>query len=163
METNKNTKTKLDYSDINIIKINSPAKEWNESYLIGNGRVGGAVYGGVNQERIDLSEITFFSGNASIYNNQKGAPKAFYEMRRLVSGGDYKKAKEIAEGFTGNRLNYGTNLPVGHILIDFSYEDNDSIIDYDRTINFMQGMVCVQYDIGGTHITREAFISQKRK
>ena len=94
METNKAVKPKLDYFDTNIIKANSPAKEWKDSYLIGNGRMGGAVYGGVAQERIDLSETTFFSGNASLYNNQKGAHTAFYDMRRLVSDGDYKKAKK---------------------------------------------------------------------
>src|SRR5271165_2488093 len=39
-----------------------PAAAWRESLFIGNGRLGGAVWGGVQHERIDLNEDTLWSG-----------------------------------------------------------------------------------------------------
>ena len=53
------------------------ADRWQEAYLLGNGRMGAAVYGGVFEETVDLSEITFFSGSPSSENNQKGAAWLF--------------------------------------------------------------------------------------
>ena len=37
-------------------------KEWVEALPVGNGRLGGRVFGGVREERIQLNEDTFGSG-----------------------------------------------------------------------------------------------------
>ena len=39
-----------------------PARRWTEASIIGNGRLGGMVWGGIEQERIDLNEDTLWSG-----------------------------------------------------------------------------------------------------
>jgi alpha-L-fucosidase 2 len=39
-----------------------PAHKWEEALPIGNGRIGGMVYGGVEQETILLNEDTLWSG-----------------------------------------------------------------------------------------------------
>ena len=70
-----------------IIWSAKEADRWQEAYLLGNGRMGAAVYGGVFEETVDLSEITFFSGSPSSENNQKGAALAFQEMRSLLQEG----------------------------------------------------------------------------
>jgi alpha-L-fucosidase 2 len=41
-----------------------PAGEWLEAVPIGNGRLGGMVYGGVTTERIGLNEDTLWSGGS---------------------------------------------------------------------------------------------------
>ena len=40
----------------------SPAVNYNNSYLIGNGRVGGAVFGNVASELVSVNEDSFWSG-----------------------------------------------------------------------------------------------------
>jgi hypothetical protein len=40
----------------------SEAQRWQEALPIGNGRVGGMVFGGITQERIALTELTAWSG-----------------------------------------------------------------------------------------------------
>ena len=40
----------------------SEAKRWLEALPIGNGRVGGMVFGGITKERIVLTESTAWSG-----------------------------------------------------------------------------------------------------
>jgi alpha-L-fucosidase 2 len=43
---------------------NRPAKAWmTDAYPIGNGRIGGMVFGGINKERIQLNDITLWTGN----------------------------------------------------------------------------------------------------
>jgi hypothetical protein len=39
-----------------------PARRWTEAAVIGNGRLGGVVWGGISTERIDLNEDTLWSG-----------------------------------------------------------------------------------------------------
>jgi len=38
------------------------AEEWVKALPIGNGRLGGMVFGGIVEERIQLNEDTFWSG-----------------------------------------------------------------------------------------------------
>lgn len=38
-----------------------PADRWLEALLVGNGRLGAMMLGGLGQERIALNEITFWS------------------------------------------------------------------------------------------------------
>ncbi|HJZ76516.1 MAG TPA: glycoside hydrolase N-terminal domain-containing protein, partial [Vicinamibacterales bacterium] len=39
-----------------------PAANWNEALPIGNGRLGAMVFGGVEQERLQLNEDTIWAG-----------------------------------------------------------------------------------------------------
>ena len=41
---------------------NKPAKVFEEALPIGNGRIGGMVYGGIQSDRISLKEATLWSG-----------------------------------------------------------------------------------------------------
>ena len=45
-----------------VLFYRQPAKEWVEALPVGNGRLGGMVFGGVPAERIQLNEDTFWSG-----------------------------------------------------------------------------------------------------
>ncbi len=45
-----------------VLSYRQPAKEWVEALPVGNGRLGGMVFGGVPGERIQLNEDTFWSG-----------------------------------------------------------------------------------------------------
>ncbi len=147
-------------SEKNLITLYEPANDWMESFLIGNGIIGGAVYGGAKKECIDLSEITFFSGNESTEDNQEGASKAFYEMRELASRDEYSRAEKVAQKFIGNRNNYGTNLPVGKLFIEYKYDlcDKNS---YYRCLDIIQGTVNVECATDEYKVKREAFVSRK--
>ncbi|WP_275591255.1 glycoside hydrolase N-terminal domain-containing protein [Paenibacillus sp. 19GGS1-52] len=39
-----------------------PAAEWTEALPVGNGKLGGMVFGGVENEHIQLNEDTLWSG-----------------------------------------------------------------------------------------------------
>ncbi len=48
--------------DVNKISFDSPAKDWNEALPIGNGRLGGMVFGNPYTERIQLNEDSVWFG-----------------------------------------------------------------------------------------------------
>ncbi len=56
---------------------NKPAKDWmTDAYPIGNGRMGGMVFGGVAQERIQFNELSLWTGDES----ETGAYQAFGDL-----------------------------------------------------------------------------------
>jgi alpha-L-fucosidase 2 len=57
----------------NRLWYKQPAKQWNEALPIGNGRLGGMVFGGVANERIQLNEDTVWAGERRDRNNPAGA------------------------------------------------------------------------------------------
>ena len=40
----------------------SPAVEWEEALPLGNGRLGMMVFGGIEEERVQLNEESFWTG-----------------------------------------------------------------------------------------------------
>ncbi len=56
---------------------NKPATEWmTQAYPIGNGRIGGMIFGGVNQEHIQFNDNTLWIGD----ENNRGAYQAFGDI-----------------------------------------------------------------------------------
>ncbi len=139
------------------ISNNQPAGKWSEGFPLGNGHMGAMVASSLPVSRIDLSENTFYSGEKSMYNNQKGAA-AFYEMREKAVKGNYDKVHEIAEKFIGVRKNYGTNLPVGCLRVDYGILPSE-VSDYERSLNIMEGTVACTFRKSQDSIREEAFIS----
>ena len=132
---------------------------FGEAFAVGNGHLGAMIYGGTDTDRIDLSENTFFSGNPSIEeDNQPGAANAFYQMRELISVGDYEGALLESKEFYGRRNNYGTNLPVGsiYVRIDGAQEE---ISNYQRSLDLETGIVSASWNAADKKIQSNAFAS----
>ncbi|MEG1292375.1 MAG: glycoside hydrolase N-terminal domain-containing protein, partial [Lachnospiraceae bacterium] len=124
--------------------IDTPATRFGEAFPIGNGHMGAMIYGGVQQECLELSENTFFSGGNQDNHYQAQSAKAFQEMRAQIEQEDYRKAHETAESYIGVRHNYGTNLPVGKIMITSDNKEND-ITGYQRSLHLDKGIVSSEF------------------
>ena len=148
------------------IKRTAPAQRWGEAFAVGNGQIGGMIYGGVSCERIDLSENTFFSGNADTENNQKGAAEAFKKMREYATKEDFVAVHEEAKKFIGVRGNYGTNLPVGSLWIHTGILP-ENVENYEQSLNLETGVVSSSWDmaLGGDfcRVQTRAFASHVHK
>lgn len=46
----------------NNVWYSAPASKWEEALPIGNGRMGGMVYGGVSEDQIHLNDDTLYGG-----------------------------------------------------------------------------------------------------
>ena len=136
----------------------APSNRWGEAFPTGNGQMGAMLYGSLPVNRIELTENTFYSGEKNNHNNQKGAAGAFHKMRELASAGEYDKVHEEANRFIGIRNSYGTNLPVGHFLIDYgAFAEN--IIECERTLDITDGIAGLVFGKAGADVREELFIS----
>src|SRR6478735_1267105 len=71
-----------------------PATNWNEALPVGNGRLSAMVFGGVQQERLQLNEGTLWAGGPYDPVNPE-AKAALPEVRQLVNDGKYRDAAQL--------------------------------------------------------------------
>ena len=67
-------------ADALVLWYRQPAKQWVEALPVGNGRLGAMVFGGINNERIQLNEDTLWAGGPYDPTNPE-ALKALPEAR----------------------------------------------------------------------------------
>lgn len=74
----------------------SPAQKWTDALPIGNGRLGGMIYGGVQEEYIQFNEETLWTGGPRDYHRE-GASQYLQPIRQLLSEGKQAEAEALAE------------------------------------------------------------------
>ena len=144
-----------------------PAREWLEALPIGNGRLGGMVFGGVDAERLQLNEVSVWSGSPQDSDNP-AALAALPEVRRLLFDGKYAQAnalaikKLICKG-VGSKFADGANVPfgcfqtLGDLTLKFDAQGQPS--DYRRALDLDTAIATVSYRLGDATFTREVFSS----
>lgn len=108
-----------------------PAEFFEETLLIGNGRLGGIVYGGTKTDRISLNDITLWTGEPYKKSFAPDAYKHIPEVREALNNEDYAKADSLARLLQG--LNSQKYQPLGTLYID--YKDDATITNYNRKLD----------------------------
>lgn len=133
-----------------------PATEWTEALPIGNGRLGAMVYGGIEQEHLQLNEDTLWSGGPHCYDN----PDAYAHLatvRELLERGEYAEAEATAEKMLGIHKYQQAYMPLGDLFLDFPHGDEPS--DYHRELDMQNAVSTITYRIGHARFTRHIFAS----
>ncbi|QHV99969.1 glycoside hydrolase family 95 protein [Spirosoma endbachense] len=82
-----------------------PARQWVEALPIGNGRLGGMVFGGVETDHIQFNEETLWTGGPREYQRE-GAAQYLPQIRQLLVDGKQAEAEKVAqEHFMGKQSN----------------------------------------------------------
>jgi alpha-L-fucosidase 2 len=140
-----------------VLLYRQPAQKWDEALPIGNGRLGGMVFGGVADERIQLNEDTFWSGGPYDPINEE-AIKYLPQVRQLLREGRYKEAQDLAdEKLMGRPRHLQAYQPLGDLRLVM--EGHDQPADYRRELDLDRAVVRVRYRIGGITYVREVFAS----
>jgi alpha-L-fucosidase 2 len=84
------------------LRYKAPAKEWTEALPIGNGRLGAMIFGGVEQEHLQLNEDTLWSGPPKDWNNPH-AKAVLPDVRRLLSEGRFLEADQLSREIAGSQ------------------------------------------------------------
>jgi alpha-L-fucosidase 2 len=71
-----------------------PAQKWTEALPIGNGRLGGMIFGGIASERIQFNEDTLWKGHPHDYARD-GAGQHLAQIRQLLADGKLKEAEKL--------------------------------------------------------------------
>lgn len=133
------------------------AKSWNEALPFGNGRLGGMVFGAVENERIQLNEDSMWYGGPRDRNNPD-AQTHLHTVRELLFSGKIQEAEKLTQmAFTGLPETQRHYTPLGDLLIQFEHEGHEE--DYLRELDLDAGIVRVRYQVGGASFTREVFSS----
>src|SRR5947207_5459146 len=107
-----------------VLWYTHPAQKWGDALPIGNGRLGGMVFGGLAQEHIQLNEDTIWNGRKRDRVNP-AALKALPEVRRLLFAGKPLEAEALEErtmmGIPNRQPPY---QPLGDLNIAFAGHDN---------------------------------------
>ena len=139
---------------------NRPAERWLEALPVGNGRLGGMVFGGTKTERIALSESTAWSGAPAEGEVNPNALAHLNEIRQLFFSGKYDEAQTLCGRYLpGHSKNFGTNLPLPELQLTFDNLGNDELTEYRRSLSLSEAIARVSFRSGGAIFTREVLAS----
>lgn len=134
-----------------------PARTWTEALPLGNGRLGAMVFGGVQQELIQLNESSFWTGGPVRTNvNPKAYENLLLAREALFKGEDYAKAYEYTKKMQGYYSE--SYLPLGDMMI--RYQLTDTVVSaYYRDLNIDDAIATTKFTIKGVTYTRELISS----
>lgn len=141
-----------------LLKMDRPAREWEEAYPIGNGRLGAMIMGGAKSEQVFLNEDTLWYGGDRDCHNPD-TPIFLDEIRALLFNGEISKATKLAKmAMTSTPKYMNPYQPLGHLSISFEGLAGE-IESYKRELNLDEAMSQVSYSHQGTHYTRAYLVS----
>lgn len=133
-----------------------PAEFFEEALVIGNGTLGGIVYGGTDVDRISLNDITLWTGepcNMNIYSPD--AYKAIPDIRRALAAEDYPLADRLQRQVQGHfSQNY---QPLGQLSIE--YLDGGEVSSYSRHLDIENARASTSFTRAGKIYNVDYFCS----
>ncbi|PSL43675.1 alpha-L-fucosidase 2 [Saccharothrix carnea] len=142
-----------------------PATDWEtESLPIGNGALGGGVFGAVARERVQLNEKTLWTGgpgSAQGYdfgNWTSPRPDALRHVRELVEREHRVAPDTVAAALGQPRRGFGAYQPFGELGLALT-DPPAEVTDYRRDLDLTRAVASVSYRADGVRYTREYFAS----
>ncbi|MBR1591587.1 MAG: glycoside hydrolase family 95 protein [Ruminococcus sp.] len=140
-----------------LLKYNSPAENFDWALPVGNGRIGGMIFGNPVDEVIKLNEDSIWSGGLR-HRINPDAQEGLEEVRRLISEGDIPQAEKIAfeklQGVTPNMRHY---MPLGNLNIHMELDGKAR--EYSRSLDIENAVSDVLFKVNGIEFKREVFVS----
>lgn len=134
-----------------------PADRWVEALPLGNGQIGAMLFGGVNEELIQLNEATLWSGGPLKKNVNPNAHTYLSQIREeLLNKQDYSKADELTKKMQGFYTE--SYLPLADLLIKHRFATKTST-SYYRDLDISNAIATTRFKVDGVEYVREAFIS----
>ena len=127
------------------LRYDRPAQYFEEALVIGNGTLGGIVYGGTNTDRVSLNDITLWTGepcNMNVYSPD--AHKSIPAIREALRRGDYREADRLQHDVQGH---YSQNYqPLGQLAIEY-LDTTEAVTAYRRTLDISEAFAETQYPL----------------
>ena len=135
---------------------NAPAKHWLEALPIGNSHLGGMVYGGIQDENIQLTEETFWSGGPHDNNSQKSLA-SLPKVRELIFNGRENEASDIINkdfvvGPHGMRF-----LPMANLHVKM--QNQGKAEHFVRELDLKRAVTTTSFVLDDVRYTRTTFAS----
>ena len=139
-----------------LLWYNAPAKHWLEALPIGNSHLGGMVYGGIQDENIQLTEETFWSGGPHNNNSQKSLDN-LPKVRDLIFNGREEEAadiinKDFVVGPHGMRF-----LPMANLHVKM--QNQGKAEHFVRELDLKSAITTTSFVLDDVRYTRTTFAS----
>ncbi|MBE2215720.1 MAG: glycoside hydrolase family 95 protein [Opitutaceae bacterium] len=134
-----------------------PAAQWVEALPVGNGRLGAMVFGGIEQERLQLNEDTLWAGGPYHAANPE-ARAALPEVRRLIAAGEYRAAQDLVQAkFMAVPMRQMPYQTIGDLLVTMG--GSETAQNYRRELDLDTAVARTEFQMGNTVHVREVFAS----
>src|SRR5690349_2341171 len=134
----------------------TPAPDWFEALPVGNGHLGGKVFGRVGEERIALNLDDVWSGDGPRTLNVPDGPAVLADVRRLLlDEGDQPAATERTRALQGPLVE--SYQPLADLVISAGPAGEGA--DYRRSLDLRTGIAAVDYTVDGVRFRRETYVS----
>lgn len=143
----------------NKLWYNKPAYAFEESLPLGNGKLGALVYGGANNDSIQLNDITLWTGVPVNPNEGSEAYKWIPKIREALFKEDYKTADSLQHYVQGHNSEF--YQPLG--MINIKDCNQGEFTDYYRELSLDNSLATVHYRRNGIQYTKEYFASHPDK
>ena len=141
-----------------LLWYNSPAEDFNSAIPVGNGRIGGMIYGKPENELIQLNEDSIWSGGKRNRINPD-AQEGLKEVRKLLEEEKIPEAEELAfrklQGVTPDSRHY---MPLGNLYINMKLAGIAK--EYKRGLDLENAVAFTEFISGETVYKREVFVSE---
>ena len=132
-----------------------PAHEWLEALPLGNGILGAMLWGQPHRERADLNVDTLWSGGPRVAHAENSGALLKELRAAVLERGDYVEADTLVHGLQGP-FNEAYQ-PLGWLSVDS--EGAGELRNYERSLDLLEGVASVRYELGESLYEREAFVS----
>ena len=133
-----------------------PAKTWTQALPVGNGVIGGMVFGTPAVEIIQMNEETIWAGQPNNVVNPN-AKDALPEVRKLILDGKYKEAEQLANAkVMPNAVGQNMGMPYqpyGYLFIAMA--GHSDYKNYERWLDLDNAKSVVRYTVDGVQYERE--------
>ena len=143
----------------NILWYEQPAEYFEESLVLGNGKMGASIFGGTDSEKIYLNDITLWSGEPVNPFMNPEAHNYIPKIRKALFNENYKLADSLNKKVQGAFSQ--SYAPLGTLYIHFKQAQN--IKNYKRTLDISKAISNISYKAGGVQFEREYFVSHPQK
>ena len=134
-----------------------PADFFEEALVIGNGTMGGIVYGSPTKEKISLNDITLWTGepcNMNVYSPD--AHKTIPSIRQALKKENYEEADRLQKDVQGHfSQNY---QPLGQLSIEY-LDTVEAVSNYRRWLDIGNATAHTVYHRGKYQYALEYFAS----
>ncbi|MFO7369228.1 MAG: glycoside hydrolase family 95 protein [Bacteroidales bacterium] len=142
-----------------VLWFDRPAEHFEETLVLGNGRTGASVFGGVTSDKIYLNDATLWAGEPVNPYMNPDAHKNIPLIREALAREDYKSAEQLNKNIQGKFCE--SFAPLGTLIIEF---DHKGLCDhYYRELDIGKAIAKVNYNLNGVGFSREYFISYPDK
>lgn len=134
--------------------------DWESALPIGNGRLGGMVFGRTDYERIQLNEESIWYGKP-LKRSNPAALANLEKIRELIFAGELEQAEKlIPTALSGCPSTQRTYQTLGDLYLIADSDGNRECKDYIRELDLENAVCRVSFSQGEVSYSREMFVSR---